>query len=146
MNRVSLVLTTLLALMGSAGAHPFAPPTLDYVAKSDVVYLVRAGSSVPGPDSVHPAKVVFSITEVLRGNDHAPLVLSAYEWNPYPKDSEWIIFHNSSGFKDCIGWAMEGDCEWLPIKVTRDGGKESAEWVGPLDGVRQYLHDHPAKP
>jgi hypothetical protein len=146
MNRTALLALWLFGAMQFCEGHPFAPPTLAYVANSDSVYFVRTESSEAGPDSVHPAKVKFSITEVLRGQTQPPLTLLAYEWNPFKTGTEWIIFHNTSGFKNCVGWAMEGDCEWLPIQVTRKGDHLDAEWLGPMDGVVKYLHDHPVKP
>jgi hypothetical protein len=146
MKKALLVLVVFLTFIRFASAHPWAPPDLGYVAGSDSVYLVKVISSASGPDSVHPAKITLAVTEVLRGPLQSKFMLAAYEDYDFKKDTEWIIFHNPSGFKDCVGWAMEGDCEWLPIPVTRDGDKVTAKWVGPLDTVKEYLRQHPYKP
>jgi hypothetical protein len=73
------------------------------------------------------------------------LFLTSYGGD-FKTDSVWILVHNGSGFKDCVGWALKGDCEWLPIQVTGDGAKQTAQWLGPLAKVRDYLKAHPYKP
>ena len=145
MKRLALFLFAFIAGALSAAAHDFAPPTLQYVAASDSVYLVKAVSIAPGPDSVHLAKVTFVVIEVLKGPKQSKFELEQFESDPDKKGSEWIIIHNPTGFKDCVGWAMEGNCEWLPIAITRNGDSVTAQWLGPLNKVREYLHQHPKK-
>ncbi len=50
------------------------------------------------------------------------------------------------GFKNCVGWALKGDCEWLLIRVTGEGDKATAQWLGSLDKIHEYLNQHPTKP
>jgi hypothetical protein len=134
------------ALTRFADAHPQSIPTLDYVAGSDAVYLVKVSSAQVHQDGAHIGNITFSVTEVMRGQSRPSLTLTAYEDYDFKENTEWIIFHHPGGFKDCVGWAMEGDCEWLPLRITRDGDKVTAQWVGPLDQVREYLRQHPHQP
>ena len=57
-----------------------------------------------------------------------------------------ILMHNPSGFPNGVGWTIEGDPEWWPLSVTEKDGKQTVEFLGPMDGVRKYIHDHPIKP
>ena len=91
-------------------------------------------------------KITFSITEVLRGKPRYSLILTAYEDTDFKEKTEWILVHNASGFKDCVGFAIAGDCEWLPIRVTGYGDKATAQWIGPLDKAREYLRQTSPKP
>jgi len=137
MKRLLFVALALFAFIRLADAHAFAPPGVASVAASDAVYLVRVAS-------VKDGKVTFSITEVLRGKPQDSLSLTPYTGG-FEVNSEWILVHHVGGFKDCVGWALKGDCEWLPVRITRDGDKATAQWLGPLDQVREYLRQHPAK-
>jgi hypothetical protein len=145
-------------LSGFALAHPVSIRSLDMVGRSDAVYLARVISVKEHRDGASDNQITFSITKTLRGptltlRQFSPmvggvsatfLVLTGYEdFNP-KVNSEWMLLHNPSGFKACVGWAMEGDCEWLPLTVGRDGDKITTE-VGPIDKVSDYLEDHPYK-
>jgi hypothetical protein len=129
-----LVPFALFVFTRLAVAHPFSPPSLDGVAHSDTVYLVHVNST-------NKDGVSFTITEVLKGQSRCPLILNPFG-NNYPTNSEWILVHNSSGFKNCVGWALKGDCEWLPIRISTEGGRATAQWLGALDTVREYIHQH----
>ena len=115
------------------------------MAASGDVYLVRVVPGSANSDSVNPAKINFTVTEVLRGRAESSFALEPSPGEAYKADSECILIHNPGGFKDCVGWAMKGDCEWLPIPVTRNGNQATAQWLGPLDQVRDYLRQHPKK-
>jgi hypothetical protein len=143
MKRAFFVFLAFLALMRFASAHAFFAPTLETLAKSDSIYLVRVASITEGGQGRPQSKVTFSVTEVLKGDTRSLFVLIPYIPNKFKINSEWILFHHPSGIKDCVGWAILGDCEWLPISANRDGDKVTAQWVGSLDTIRDYLHQHP---
>jgi len=91
-------------------------------------------------------KVIFSVAEVLRGKPRSSLILHAYSNDDFKEKTEWILVHIASGFKDCVGFAIAGDPEWLPIRVTGYGDKAAAQWIGSLDKAREYLHQASLKP
>jgi len=150
MKHFLLSCLTFLIFISLCEAHKFAPPTLETLAKSGLIWIVRVASNktvVPGSS---PEKITFSITDVLREPDNSeppPFeALIPYPGSDFKEGSEWILVNNPSGFKGCVGWATKGDCEWLPIRVTGEGDKAIAQWLGPLDKIKEYLNQHPYKP
>lgn len=135
-----------LALTRMVDAHPFSPPSLQSVASSDAVYLVQVSSVNEHQEGPYMGKITFSIIEVLRGKARSSLILTEYEDADFKEKTECILVHNASGFKDCVGFAIAGDCEWLPIGVTGYGDKATAQWIGSLDKVREYLHQASPRP
>jgi hypothetical protein len=115
---------------------------MDALASSDAVYLVKVRSESPAFDPTM-GKITFTITEVLRGANHSALKLSSYGGADFKPESEWVLYHHPTGLKDSVGWLLKGDCEWLPIRVTRADGTMKAEWIGSLDKLRKYLELHP---
>jgi hypothetical protein len=133
----------LLVPVHLAEAHKFYQPTLDRVAASDAVYLVKAQGTFVTEDDVH--KHAFTVTEVLRGQPQTIMILIGSPGVTYSNGSEWVIFHHGGRSKNWIGWSMLGDYEWLPMKVTRNGNEVTVQWIGPLDTLRAYLLQHPMK-
>ncbi len=145
MNVKSINITALIGLIlvsasGVADAHAFSAPTLATVAGSDAIYVIKVTSHESGP---WLGSISVLVTETLRGDSAKTLTLS--EYSELPVNTEWLIFHHPNGFKGVVGWAIAGDCEWLPISLTRKDDKLVAEWIGPMDQVRDYLRTHPLK-
>jgi hypothetical protein len=139
-----LFLFSLWLMVGFALAHPVSIRSLNMVGSSDAVYLVRVTSVKDHRDGAYDNRINFSTTHVLRGPSKPLFALTGYEdFNP-KVGSEWILLHNPSGFKACVGWAMEGDCEWLPLTVSHQGNETVTE-VGSLTKVSDYLASHPYK-
>jgi len=150
MKYVFNLLLGFFALIIHAEAHKFAPPTLVTLSRSDIVYMARVTSVKEGDRGLTSKKITFTLTDLLsKGSlvDPPPaLILTPFDNGLYEVNSKWILVHSQSGFKDCVGWAMKGDCEWLPISITGEGDMAIAQWLGPIDKVRVYLQQHPYKP
>jgi hypothetical protein len=130
----------LLFSVAVANAHIQVAPDLTTIAKSDSVYVTRVTASVNG-------RISFSVNEVLRGAARSSLVLQPYlGGDSFLKNSNWILFRHAGGFKDCVGWAMKGDCEWLPVSATRGAGTAVSGYRFSVDQIRNYLRQHPASP
>jgi hypothetical protein len=143
MNRLFFALIAFIVAAKVAEAHPVALPTLDWLHRSDAVYLVRTGSVKELNDGFKTQTVVFA---TLKGESISTLTLTAVEgYRSKPKD-EFILIHNPGGFKDDVGWTIEGDPEWWPLPVTDKDGNDEVEFLGPLADVREYLRTHPSKP
>jgi len=150
MKRFLLCCLSFLILISVSYAHLFAPPTFETLAKSPLIWSVRVTSTKGVVSDSSSKKITFAVTDVLREPDSSEppptIVLTAYSDSNFKEGSEWILVNHPGGFKGCVGWAEKGDCEWLPIGVTRDGDKVTAQWLGPIDKVREYLIQHPNKP
>lgn len=146
MKRILAVLLIAIAPSAIAHAHAFSPPTLDWLPRSDAVYLVKVATNSEKAPGTASSTVTFSVEEAVRGKTRAPLVLHPYPdmyFDKYTEGSRWILIHNPQGFPNCVGWAMKGDCEWWPVRIEDKAGKPTAQWLGSLDDVRNYIHDHP---
>jgi hypothetical protein len=127
-----------LSLGQFALAHLQGAPDLGTIAKSDAVYLVIAGSS-------SGAHTLFRVDEILRGSQRASLNLQPYPGgDSFFAGSSWIIFRHSGGFPDCVGWAMKGDCEWLPVSATPGIGTSVSVYRYSVKQIKDYLKSHPA--
>ena len=146
MKSAFLVLFAFVAFTLFASAHPYSPPTLDWLPRSDGVYLVTADSIKVLNDGFKTETVNFSIIEVLHGKSQDSLTLTAVEGCTFILHAKYILIHNPGGFKDCVGWTLKGDPEWWPVGITGDGDKATAKPLGSLAEIRQYLHEHSTKP
>jgi hypothetical protein len=136
--KLLLICVGLLFSITVASAHEQEAPDLATIAGSDSVYLVKVTTSVNGRTS-------FSVDDVLRGPSRPSLTLQPYlGGDTFPKDSKWILFRHAGGFKDCVGWAIKGDCEWLPVSATKGVGTAVSGYRFSVDQIRNYLHQHPA--
>jgi hypothetical protein len=146
MKRILLALILAVPFCSVVSAHPYSPPTLDWLPRSDAVYLVTVDSIKVLNDGFKTETVKFLTTEVLSGKSQDSLTLTAVEGFTFTPHAKYILIHNPGGFKDCVGWTIEGDPEWWPIAVTGDGDVATAKPLGSLSEIRQYLSDHPKKP
>jgi hypothetical protein len=146
MKRAVLVLFAFSIFTSIATAHPYAPPALDWLPRSDGVYLVTVDSIKVLNDGFKTESVKFSIVEVLHGKPQDSLTLTAVEGCTFTPRAKYILIHNPGGFKDCVGWTIEGDPEWWPVEVTGDRDNATAKPLGTLAEIRQYIRDHPTKP
>ncbi len=116
MKRIFCLCIAFFALVRLADAHDYAPWPY-YLAGADQVCLAQV-------TSVEGKKVTFAVAEVLRGKPAKKLVLVPYpDGETYPLKSEWLLVSCPTGFKGGVGYAIKGDCEWIPGAVTRAGGK-----------------------
>jgi hypothetical protein len=152
MKRVLFFFFLLLAASPLAQAHP-GSPIADYLPPAGNVYLAQVSS-------IDSGKITFAVTGVLRGKLVQSLVLSPYlgSREAYTLKSEWLLVSCVPG-SNSVGWAMEGDCGWIPAKVVRQGGKVyivdwtshipageknflDIAWDATPDGVRCLTLDH----
>ena len=106
----------------------------DYLPSAKNVYLVQA-------TSVDRNKATFTVTEVLRGKAVLNLTLEIYPGGEsYTPKSEWLLVsctpHGLSHAS--VGWAMKGDCGWIPAKVVRQTGKiYIVDWTSRISAVEK---------
>jgi len=117
MKRILSLCIALLALARIADAHAYSPWPY-YLAGADQVCLAQV-------TSVKANKITFAVTEILRGKPAAGLVLVGYLGNDlkYTPKSEWLLVSCPTGFKGTVGYAIKGDCGWIPGSVIRSDGK-----------------------
>jgi hypothetical protein len=134
-----LILACLTASVSCAGAHLQAPPDLRTIAASDTVYLVHVVSVDKFTN--------FSVTEVLRGKPASQLVLNAHPLSAFDVDivpnTDWILYRNAGGVKGCVGFIMEGDCEWVPVSANPANHDRLSGYRFSVSQIRDYLRDHP---
>jgi hypothetical protein len=146
MKRALFFFWFFLTAVPTAQAETFVPPTLDWLTRSDAAYVVRVDSVKELNDGFNTQSVTFTVTEVLRGKHLPSLTLTAVEGSRFKLKGACILIHNPGGFPNDVGWTIEGAPEWWPLGITDKDGKPTAEYLGSLDGIRQYLRDHPTKP
>jgi hypothetical protein len=117
-------------------------------------------------------RISFVVADVLKGKVDHTLILERYpDFEKYAPNSEWLLTSCSWGSGNTLGWAMKGDCGWIPAAVVRTGGKVYVtDWTSNIpdkaaltlasdlvttpDGrkgytfehVKELLKEHPAKP
>ena len=143
MKRLLLSCLALLAFGRSGNATDFRQATLETLADSDAVYLVRVISLKDARGDVFSDRVGFSITEVLKGKRRPSLTLTPLFLSDFKKGAEYILYYTDSDFKDTVGWnGVEDVCQWLQLRISHHGGKIMVEKIGPLDQLKNYLRQH----
>jgi hypothetical protein len=142
--RPFLICIVLCVFHSTAEAHHQAPPGLGTVAASDTVYLVHV-QSVDESSKFGVPLITFSVAEVLRGPAASRLVLNAELELDFKPNTNWIIYRIPWGSKDWIGWALEGDREWIPLSTDPANHNWLSGYHFSVDQVREYLRTHPAK-
>jgi hypothetical protein len=123
MNRIFLSVVLLLASFLPASAHASGPLT-GYLRGADTVYIARVTTLQGG-------SITFAITGTIRGLPVRTLQLHTLSGGPgagcgnsFTVKSEWLLVSCPVGFsKDTVGWAMKGDCGWIPGKIVEIGGE-----------------------
>ena len=115
-------------------------PLSAYFSEADSVYLVKVASA-------DKDKVVFSITEPLRGPAVTTLTLKPEFGFIFKKDSEYVIL-SAPGWRTgqrggSIGGFMRGDIGWIYAPVLRDGKDIYIEGYAMENG--RFVNDKPAK-
>jgi hypothetical protein len=138
--RTFVLVIAFLSLVRIASAHLQAAPDLGTIATSDEVYLVHAGE-------VSGSHRAFLVDEVLRGPQRTSLSLEPYPGgDTFTAGSAWIIFRHKGGFPNHVGWAMKGDCEWLPVSAKPGIGTRVSRYHYSVDEIRAYLKTHSPNP
>ena len=114
-------------------------PLSSYFPGADSVYLVKVVS-------VDKDKVVFSITEPLRGPAITTLTLKPEFDLTFKKDSEYVIL-SALGWRTgqrggLVGSFMKGDIGWIYSPVERDG-KDVYVYGNAMENGR-FVNDKPA--
>jgi hypothetical protein len=142
--KVLLFCIAVLGLAQSVSAHTQSPPDLATIAHSDTIYLVEVDSITATQGDVAES-ITVSVLETLRGKPVLSMTLEPYGVRDFTTTgTKWILFrHPGGGFKDCVGWATKGDCDWIPISVTPNLGIGCARYRFSVDQIRNYLNQHP---
>jgi hypothetical protein len=132
MKRLTLgsILFLLLSIWVVAATDP--PPQISLSGSEDVV-LAKV-------DSVTDRTIAFSITEVLKGKSHGPLVLKPGIIEALKPGDRCILCYGSGGAsnKGTISETfLDGIPEWLCMPVRMKDGKATVEGVGSLERVKQ---------
>ncbi len=144
MNRAFLSCVVFLATVRIGTATDFRSPSLDTLANSHAVYLVRVTSLKDAKGDVFSSRVNFSVTEVMKGKARTSLSLTPLFLSDFKKDSEYILYYTDSDFTDTVGWnGVEQVGQWLQLPVSHQDRKATVEKVGSLDKLRDYLREHP---
>ena len=114
MKRILSFLGLLLIVVSPTQAHPYAPLSA-YLPSAQNICVAKV-------TSVHGDKIIFAVGEVLRGHIASSLTLTAMYGSTFAPESEWLLVSCSSGYGNgSVGFAIEGDCDWIPGAIRRTG-------------------------
>jgi hypothetical protein len=112
MKRFLYLFCLLLVISPILRAHT-STPLISYLGSAETVCLVQV-------ISIDGNKITFVVTQILKGKPGASLILLPYPGQQkYVPKSEWLLVSCSAGDKRTVGWALDGDCGWIPGTVVR---------------------------